>query len=411
MRKNKLAERPAMTEHSDPVLLPTLATYRSSSLYLAGMLLCMAFALGACDSKTPVAQEAPRPVRTLVLQIQEIDVIGQFPAEIRPRIESALGFRVGGKIIERMVQAGQEVKPGQVLARLDAADLKLNEDASRAQLAAAQAEQQQTRADLKRYTELRDRGFISAAQYDARKAAADAAQARYEQARASVAVQANQAQYAALIANAEGVVTAVDAEVGQVVAAGQAVFRVAGSNAKEAAFQVPENRVDQVRRAGLAEVELWAGGPILQGKVREIAASADALTRAFAVRVSLIDPPPTVQFGMTATVRFTARRTDALPTVPLSALLHEQNQTWVWLFTAETSKVHRVPVKVLTVGDSVAVLEGVQAGAEVVTAGAHMLREGQTVKRLESESRPASAQGVARTVVTPGVLEASGARR
>jgi RND family efflux transporter MFP subunit len=353
--------------------------------------------LAGCKDK-PVTEDAIRPVRTLVLQASAVDLVGEFPAEIKPRVESGLGFRVGGKIIERKVQAGQEVKRGQVLARLDASDLRLNENASKAQLNAVDVDRKQKQADLKRYEELRQKGFISAAEFEARRSAAEAAQAQYDQARAGLAVQTNQADYAVLVANADGVVTGVDAEVGQVVAAGQSVIRVAGSSEKEAAFQIPENRVDPVRKLQQGEVTLWSGGPSLQGRLREVSGSADPATRTFAGRLSLIDAPASVRFGMTATVRFSSRSAQPLVRVPLSALLNQEEKTWVWVVAPDTLTVHRTQVSLATVTDSEALLDAsLPNGAEIVTAGIHRLREGQKVRRLEA-LESATSEGAAAPV-------------
>ena len=368
---------------------------RTAGVLLLG--LAAATGLTACKDKAPAEAEVLRPVRTLVLEAGDVNLVGEFPAEIRPRVDSALGFRVAGKILERRVQAGQEVKRGQVLARIDASDLRLNESASRAQLAAAEVDRKQKQADLARYDELRRKGFISAAEFESRRTAAEASQAQYEQARAGLSVQTNQADYAVLTAPADGVVTSVDAEVGQVVAAGQSVMHVAGSADKEAAFQIPENRVDQVRGLNTADVTLWSGGPPMKGVIREISGSADPLTRAFAARLRLIDPPPSVRFGMTATVRFAGRSAQPLVRVPLSALLRQDDQTWVWVFSPDTGAVTRTPVRLATVTDTEALLEStLPARAEIVTAGVHLLREGQRVKRLE-------------TVAAPGVAAASSA--
>lgn len=344
--------------------------------------------LSACRQE-PLAPEPPRPVRTLVLHANEVDLVGEFPADIRPRVESGLGFRVAGKIVERRVQAGQEVRRGQVLARVDAEDLRLNENASRAQLAAADVDRRQKQSDLRRYEELRQKGFISAAEFEARRSAAEAAEAQYQQARAGLAVQTNQADYAVLVAPADGIVTAVDAEIGQVVAAGQTVIRVANTGDKEAAFQIPENRVAQVRRLDRATVTLWSGGPPLQGRIREIAGSADPATRAFVARLTLIDPPADLRFGTTATVRFASRNDKPLVPVPLSALLQEGGQTWVWVLDPTRFTVSRRPVTLVTVSDTDALLEAsLPDGIEIVTAGVHRLQEGQEVKRLQGEAMP-----------------------
>nr|MBF0684934.1 efflux RND transporter periplasmic adaptor subunit [Pseudomonas sp.] len=340
--------------------------------------------LAGCDRSEPPATETIRPVRTQVISLQQIELVGAYPGEIRPHIESTLAFQVGGKLVQRLVQAGDAVKAGQVLARIDPQDLELAESAARAELAAAEVERSRTAADLARYSELRESGFISKAEFDQRKAAHDAAVARVAQARAALKGQSNRADYSVLHADADGVVTGVDAEVGQVVGAGQPVVRVARTADKEVAFLVPEGRLQTVRSLGSATVTLWTGGPPMQATVSEISATADPATRAFPARVRLHDAPDSVQFGMTATVRFTLPVEQPLAQVPLSALLREGERAAVWVLDPDFMTVSRQAVEVRTMTDTQAVLApGLRDGLEIVTAGVHLLRDGQKVKRLE----------------------------
>lgn len=350
----------------------------------------LAVLLAGCERAAPVAEEPARPVRTLVLAPQTVDVVGVFPGEIRPRVESRLAFQIGGRLVERRVQAGDTVAAGQPLARVDPQDLELAESAARAELAAAEVESRRTAADLTRYRKLVDSGFISSAEFDQRKAAHDAAQARVAQARAGLRTRANQADYAVLRSDGAGVVTGVDAEVGQVVSAGQPVVRVARDEGVEIAFQIPEGRLDDVRRAGAARVELWAGGPTLQARLREVSASADPATRAFPARATLIEPPPEVRYGMTATIRFASPLPEPLARAPLAALYRDAGRTGVWVLDPEHLTVSLRDVEVFTVTDTEAVLgPGLPAGTEIVTAGVHLLSEGQRVRRLAPAPAPA----------------------
>ncbi len=358
---------------------------------LAPLLLLLLIA--GCSPDEPASAEVVRPVRTEVLTLRQIDLIGVFPGEVRPRIESQLAFQVGGKLVERLVQVGDQVKSGQVLARIDPQDLELAETAARAELAAAEVERSRTGADLARYTRLRESGFISKAEFDQRRAAHDAATARAAQARAALKGQSNKAEYSILHADADGVVTAVDAEVGQVLAAGQPVLRLARTAEKEVAFQIPEGRLQAVRDLGRASVTLWTGGPAIEATVREISASADPATRAFAARVSLHDASDSVQFGMTATVRFATPVEQPLAQVPLSALLRNGDGAAVWVLDPQSMVVKRQPVEVLTMTDTQAVLgPGLPGGTEVVTAGVHLLRDGQRVKRLNGAGAPSATE-------------------
>lgn len=352
----------------------------------------LAVALAGCKGEPPAAAEVVRPVRTQVLDPAVVDAVGVFPGEVRPHRESLLGFQVSGKLVERGVQRGDVVRKGQVLARIDPQDLGLAESAARAELAAAEADRIRTSADLARYSKLFEAGFISKAEFDQRRAAQAAAEARSAQAKAGLQVRANQAEYAVLRADVDGLVTGVEAEVGQVVAAGQVVLRVASGSDREVAFQIPEGRLDAVRAIGNATVTLWTGGPELQGAISEISASADPATRAFAARVRLRDAPDSVHYGMTATVTFSRPLAEPMASVPLSALLRQDEATAVWVLDPQSMSVHKQPVRVATVTDTQVVLApGLPAGAEVVTAGVHLLSEGQRVKRLNGAA-PSSAQ-------------------
>lgn len=348
---------------------------------LPGLLLLLG--LVACKPAPVAEEDPPRPVRTQLLQPQAIELVGAFPGQVKPKVESPLGFRVGGKLIERTVQRGDTVEAGQLLARLDAEDLQLAEQAAQAQLAAAEVEYARTRGDFQRFSRLRDSGFISSAEFEARKAAYDAAQAAVQQARANLSGRSNQTQYAELRADAPGVVTGIDAEIGQVVAAGQPVVRVAETAVKEVAFQVPEGLVDTITRIGTAQVDLWSGPQALPAKLVEVAASADPVTRAFPARVTLLEAPPAVHLGMSARVRFEQLMSEPMVAVPLSALWRKGDDTRVWLYAPDSGSVHSQPVQVLTVTDTQALLKAdFPPAAEVVTAGVHRLAEGMRVSRL-----------------------------
>ena len=207
----------------------------------------MAAALLAACSRTEQSAEPVRAVRTVVVGSGVSIGLNEFSGEVRARVESRLGFRVGGKIVRRLVDLGQPVRAGQLLAQLDAQDLKLGQDSARAGLVAAQANYDQSVADLKRFKELRAQGFISAAELERRETGLKAAEASLLQARAQSSVQGNQTSYANLEAGAAGVITGVDAEVGQVVGAGTPVIRLAHDGPRDVVFSVPEDRAAWVR--------------------------------------------------------------------------------------------------------------------------------------------------------------------
>jgi multidrug efflux system membrane fusion protein len=211
----------------------------------------------------------------------------EYAGEVRARVESRLGFRVAGKIVQRQAELGQRVKAGDVLAQLDPKDYQLAAEAARAQLAAATTQRDLAAADYKRYAALKDQNFISGAELERRDTALKAAQATLDQAQAQLASQGNQAAYTRLVADAAGVVTGIDAEPGQVVAAGTRWCASPRTAPRDVVFAVPEDKVAAMAPGQEVAVRGWAGGKTLAGKVREVAASADAATRTFQVKVAM----------------------------------------------------------------------------------------------------------------------------
>lgn len=347
---------------------------------------------GACSRPAPATEDV-RPVRVMTIAPAATSTVVELAGELRPRIESRVGFQVGGRITERKVEVGQRVARGQVLATLDAADYQLGAAAAQANVVAAQVDRDQQRVDFKRYQELAGQGFISGTALEQRRAALDAAEARFQAAVAQARVSGNQARYAVLAAPEAGVVTAVDAEAGQVVAAGQSVVRIArsgGTGEIEAEVALPESRLAQLREQRDVHVRLWADGPELRGRVREIAPLADAATRTYPARITLVDPPATAALGMTATVRFELPIAQPALTVPLQALLRDGERSYVWKLDRDAGTVHRQEVAVTTVAGSDPVLAGgVQPGDVVIVAGVHLLKEGQKVRVLAPSPAPA----------------------
>lgn len=349
--------------------------------------------VAGCAKEHPVS-EVIRPVRTLTVAAERADLLAEFSGDVRPRYESRLGFRIGGKISRRLVDVGALVKKGQVLAQLDPQDLKLAEAAARSNVAAASSQYELAKADLARYRDLRAKNFISQAELDRRQSTHDSTLAQLNAVRAQSSIQDNQADYTALRADADGVITAVEAEAGQVVSSGQTVFRLAQTAEKEIAIGVPEDKVEAIRAAPRVEVSLWAApGRASGGRIREIAPAADPATRTYAVRVSVAEPPAAMRWGMTANVRFSAQTPVPLIRVPLSALLRQGEQTVVWVLDPKSSTVQSVPVTVAGPNGNDALLSnGLAPGQVIVTAGAHLLQTGQKVKPLNDEpTRPAAA--------------------
>jgi membrane fusion protein, multidrug efflux system len=368
--------------------------------------LAAAALLAACAKNEP-APEPIRSVRTMTVSSDSAGGVQEYAAEVKARTESRLGFRVGGKLVRRHVDAGSTVKAGQVLAQLDPRDLRLGQDAARAALVAAQANHDQTLADFKRYKDLRDQGFISSAELERRDTALKSAKAQLDQARAQASVQGNQAAYASLVADANGVVTAVDAEPGMVVAAGAPVLRLAHDGPRDVVFSVPEDKLTLVKalagQPGRFKVRLWgASGETLPATIREVAAAADPVTRTFAVKADLgAAASADVRLGQTATMLVEMPKTIGVHKLPLSALKEEQGRTIVWLVDKATMTVKPQPVQVAGAdGNDAVVSGGLNAGQVVVTAGVHVLNPGQKVKLYVDPGAPSAAAAAVATAVS-----------
>lgn len=342
------------------------------------VLMAAVVALAACSRPEP-PPEPPRPVLTRVAGSGGANAVdAAYVGEIRSRYESALAFRIPGKMVERLVDSGSVVRPGQLLARIDPGDTALSLAGAEAQLALAEA-------DAARSRELRARQFISQAALDAKEAALQAA-------RASAGLARNQRAYTELRADQAGVVGVVAAEVGQVVSAGQVVFRIARQDTLEVALAIPESRIAAVRPGEAAEVTLWADESArLRGRLREVMPVADPVTRTFAARVSLLETDPRVIQGMSAYVRLGARGESGVR-IPLGALYQQDGRPAVWVVDAE-QRVGLRPVTVLRIDEREAVLaNGLRDGERYVAAGVHKLAAGE---RIQPVADPA-AQGGAR---------------
>jgi RND family efflux transporter MFP subunit len=309
---------------------------------------------------------------------------------MKPRYESDLAFRIGGKIVARTVDAGARVRKDQVLARLDPADVTLQAESAQAQATAARVDYEFAQAEFQRYENLHRQKAISASQLDAKLNAMKASRARSEQAQANLAVTQNQATYTALRAPEDGVITAVTAEVGQVVAAGQAVMRYARETEREVAISVPEARIDDLKSAQQISVVLLAEpDTAYRGKVREVSPGVDPVTRTFSVRVSVLDSPPAMQWGMTAKVLFAEGQSSAslLPATALYQAL--DGRPAIWVYDTAAGRVSLRPVVVSQYReDGVVITDGLVAGEWVVATGANKLYEGQRVRPYEVAGRP-----------------------
>ncbi len=346
--------------------------------------IAIALLLVACSEKPPVVEDI-RPVRAIQIAPAGAENVVELAGDIQPRYESRLGFRVGGKVIARQVEIGSVVKRGQLLMQIDPRDLQLSQSQANASVNAAASNLSLAKAEYERYRELRQKNFVSQAVLDAKEAAYKSALANHEQSNAALNIATNQNSYANLVADADGVVTALQAEAGQVVAAGTPVVQLARTGEKEARISIPEDQVEMVRQVKEMQVRIWANQAlVLRGQLRELSPVADPATRTYTAKISIPNAPPEVRLGMTATVRFITKADKNLIRLPLTALLNEKNQTSIWVI--ENGAVKSVPVQVGGVmGNEVVIASGVNAGQMIVTAGVNTLRAGQKVHVLGQE--------------------------
>lgn len=375
-----------LTSQSLTVALRMLVYRSPSSLKAAALatLVMSALFLSGCSRPQP-APDPVRAVRTTVVQTGSVGGERSFAAEVRARTETRLSFQVPGRLVRRMAEVGQVVNAGQALAHIDPQDLRLAQSAAQAAVAAAEVNAAQAVADLRRFRDLHAQGFISAAELQRRETTARAAEAQLAQARAQAEVQGNQAGYGTLLAPAAGVVTAAEAEPGAVLAAGQTVMRLAYAGPRDAVFSVPEDEVEGVRRlqgqAGAIRVRGWGRPADWPATVREVAAAADPATRTFLVRADL--GAAAAELGQTATVTLPLPARDGLIRLPLSAVRELGGRTVVWVLDPQAMTVNARAIQVAgTDRNLVLVGGGLTPGSEVVTAGVHVLSEGQTVTRF-----------------------------
>lgn len=346
--------------------------------------IALALVLAGCGSAS-APEEPVRPVRSIVVTAEPLTPESTFSGEVRARYETPLGFRVGGKLLERAVDVGDIVKKGQFLARLDPKDLRLSAEAGKAALLAAQADFRRAQADYERYEKLYQRQLISASEYKLQKTNFEVAESRMKQAAAQYDVDANQAAYAELHAEFNGVVTRLDAEIGQVLAAGQAVVSLARPEELEVEISIPESRVDEVRNAATLTVSIWANKDLrVPGKVREIAPDTDPVTRTYRARVAVPTSNTLIKLGMTANVHIKGSE-DQVIRLPLTAIYQPKQKPTVWVVDEKTATVHNLPITITRYADNDVVVEsGLQPGQRVVTAGVHKLVEGQKIRLGES---------------------------
>jgi membrane fusion protein, multidrug efflux system len=363
--------------------------------FLIASVLLSTVLLAACSKPEP----APAPIRavkTITVGESGLTAAYEYSGEVRARVEQRLGFRVAGKVILRQAEVGQRVKAGQILAQLDPQDYRLATDAARATVAAAATNRDLAAADFKRFQSLKDQNFISGAELDRREATLKAAEAQVNQAQAQLANTGNQVGYANLVATSAGIVVAVEAEVGQVVSAGTPVVRIAQDGPRDVVFSVPEGQLSLIAVGSAARAKRWDAAAVdLQGTVRELAASADPLTRTYLAKLAM---PAGVNLPLGATVYVYPELQEAKDAtaikLPTSSLLQSaQGRSQVMLLDQASMTVKPVNVTVATAdGNEAVISDGVKAGDVVVAIGAHVLSPGQKVTIFKEKGQVAGIQ-------------------
>jgi len=351
--------------------------------FLACLLLPLIMFLG-CTPQDKQSQQVSRPVKVVRIGDEAASGVMSFAGEVRPRYETILAFRVSGKMIDRPVEVGDRVHKGQRVARLDSNDYQLGTDALNAQLTSAQAERDFARDDLTRYRELLNLRVISPAEFDRHDTAYTTARERVVALEAQLSQATNQLQYTDLLADRDGVVTALEVEAGQVVAAGQPIVKLARLDEKEIHIDIPEQRVAGIELHQKVSVTLWAdGNRRYTARIREIAAAADPASRTYRVKATLLEGQDEARLGKTATVWIPVTPSPRIA-VPLSAVFTPQDEPGrprVWLVDERAGTVRSVPVQLGEALDGEhIVVAGVVSGQLVVSAGVQRLAEGQAVR-------------------------------
>lgn len=348
------------------------------------------FVLAACNDAT--SSTDPRTQSPLV-RIETVETSVQsersFTGIVAARVQSDLGFRVPGKVLERLVDAGQSVKRGQALMRIDPTDLRLAVRAHDEAVAAAKARARQTSEDEVRYRDLVAAGAVSASAYDKVKAAAESARAELNAAEAQADVARNETSYAVLFADADGVVVETLAEPGQVVGAGQVVVRVARAGPREAIIELPETLRPAIGSTGRAT--LYGSEVTGSAKLRQLSDAANRQTRTFEARYVLEDRLADAPLGSTISIQISDGRSVPALQVPIGAIFDPGKGPGVWLVEGEALRVTWRSVQIARLSDEAAAVVGnLKAGDRVVALGAHLLHEGEPV-RLGSEVGPGGA--------------------
>lgn len=362
------------------------------------ILLCILIplALTGCGNQETASEKAPL-VKTQTITLGNGQNTGSFPGVVRGRYETNMSFQIGGRILQRYVQAGDQVHAGDVLMTIDNRDVLQQSNQGEAQVAAAKAQLELSRSNLNRYSTLYAQDAIPASVLDQYQTAYDAAQASYNQALAVANQGQNALGYANLVAASDGVISAVNAEAGQVVGAGQVVLTLVQTQELEVEINVPESRIADVTVGKEAEVSFWSlGNQTIAGVVREVSPMADKVAGTYKVRISLPQPPAGLHLGMTATITIASLNTvtdqpamqqgdNDFAILPISAIFQTNNKPQVWIVDKDNLTLSLKDVQVEDFAKDKLKVHGLSNGDIVVIAGVHKLREDTKVRLAEEQ--------------------------
>ena len=356
-------------------------------------ILTLLLSLAGCGSEETAEEKDPL-VKTQTVSLGASGAEGTYPGTVKGRYETNMSFQVGGRILQRYVQAGDQVHAGDVLMSIDTRDVQQQANQANAQVSAATAQLELARSNLRRYSTLHSQDAVPASVLDQYQTAYDAAQASYEQAVAAANQSQNAMGYTNLVAASDGVISAVNAEAGQVVAAGQTVATLVQSQELEVEINVPESRIANLSIGQEASCAFWSlNDQKVAGTIREISPMADKTAGTYRVRISLPQPPQGLYLGMTATIGISGNSTvgnqpaqegnNNFALLPLSAIYQTGEQPNVWLVDKDNLTLSLKPVQVESFGKDQVRVQGLSQGDIVVTAGVHKLREGTKVRLAE----------------------------
>ncbi|MBE6098933.1 MAG: efflux RND transporter periplasmic adaptor subunit [Anaerovibrio sp.] len=358
---------------------------KNTVLVILSVIISALLFMGCGQDKTPEVK--PQVVKTQVVGSGNQQLEGTYTGVVRGRYETNLSFQVGGKVLNRNVQLGDRVTAGQVLMTIDARDVVEKSNQGDAQVVAAKAQLDLAQSNLNRYKQLYAQDAVPASVLDQYQTAYDAALAQYNQAVAGAAQGHNALDYTALTAPMSGVISAINAESGQVVGAGQPVISLVQSNEYEVEINLPENHLEDVPLGKSVQITFWAiKNAKVEGVIREVSPVADGVSRTYKVRVSIKNPPKGMYLGMTANVKCTeADRGELGELLPISAIYQTGRQAQVWVVDKGDNTVHLKNITFDNTGNNSVRVKGLSLGDIVVIAGVHKLHERQKVRLTEDE--------------------------